>query len=93
MTKTLKFSISSDTKEAEEEIGLSSAMENIDLNRDSILKGLAPEDEEETRTLGQKNGFQFISDTTNKITEENIYRLYMMSVCQKNFVKKYPFKA
>lgn len=70
-------------KAAEEEIAASSAIENIDFSRDSIrniLKGLAPEDEEENRILGQKNGLQFISDTGNKITEENIFRLYMMTV-------------
>lgn len=70
-------------KAAEEEIAASSAIENIDFSRDSIrniLKGLAPEDEEETRILGQKNGLQFISDSANKITEENIYKLYMMTV-------------
>ena len=70
-------------KAAEEEIIATSAIESIDFNRDSvrnILKGYAPKDEQETRIMGLKNGLEFISDTTNKITEENIYKLYMMTV-------------
>lgn len=68
---------------AEEEIIATSAIESIDFNRDSvrnILKGYAPKDEQETRIMGLKNGLEFISDTANKITEENIYKLYMMTV-------------
>lgn len=70
-------------KAAEEEIACSSAIECIDFNRDSIrniLKGFAPKDEMENRILGQKKGLEFISDFKNKITEENLYKLYMVTV-------------
>lgn len=70
-------------KAIEDEIVATSAIESIDFSRDSvrkILKGYAPKDEEENRILGLKNGFEFISDKDNKITEENIYKLYMMSI-------------
>ncbi len=71
------------TKALEEEIVSTSAIESIDFNRNSvrnIMKGLAPKDEEESRIFGLKQGFEFISDKSNKITEENIYKLYMMSI-------------
>lgn len=71
------------TKALEEEIVATSAIESIDFNRDSvrnIMKGLAPKDEEEKRIFGLKQGFEFISDKSNKITEENIYELYMMAI-------------
>lgn len=70
-------------KAIEDEIVATSAIESIDFSRDSvrkILKGYAPKDEEEDRILGLKNGFEFISNKYNKITEENIYKLYMMSI-------------
>lgn len=70
-------------KAIEDEIVATSAIESIDFSRDSvrkILKGYAPKDEEEDRILGLKNGFEFISNKDNKITEENIYKLYMMSI-------------
>lgn len=70
-------------KAAEEEIIATSAIECIDFSRDSvrkILKGFAPNDEQENRILGIKHGLEFIADTSNKITEENLYRLYMMTV-------------
>ncbi len=70
-------------KAAEEEIACSSAIESIDFNRESIrniLKGFAPKDETENRILGQKKGLEFISDPNNKITEENLYKLYMITV-------------
>lgn len=70
-------------KAAENEIIATSAIESIDFSRESvrnILKGLAPKDEQETRILGVKKGLEFISDITNKITEDNIYKLYMMTV-------------
>lgn len=71
------------TKALEEEIVATSAIESIDFNRDSvrnIMKGLAPKDEEENRIFGLKQGFEFISHKENKITEENIYKLYMMAI-------------
>ncbi len=70
-------------KAAEDEIVATSAIENIDFSRDSvrnILKGYAPKDEQESRILGVKKGLEFIADTSNKITEENLHRLYMMTV-------------
>jgi len=70
-------------KAAEEEIIATSAIESIDLSRDSvrnILKGMAPKDENETRIMGLKKGLEFIADIDNKINEENLYKLYMMTV-------------
>lgn len=70
-------------KALEEEIVSTSAIESIDFNRNSvrnIMKGLAPKDEEENRIFGLKQGFEFISNKNNKITEENIYKLYMMAI-------------
>ena len=70
-------------KAAEDEIIATSAIESIDFSRDSvrrILKGMAPNDEQEIRILGVKHGLEFIADTANKITEENLYKLYMMTV-------------
>ena len=70
-------------KAAEDEIVATSAFERIDFSRDSelkILKGMAPKDEQENRILGIKRGLEFIADTSNKITEENLYKLYMMTV-------------
>ena len=70
-------------KAAEDEIVATSAIESIDFSRDSvrnILKGMAPKDEQENRILGIKHGLEFIADRANKITEENLYRLYMMTV-------------
>ena len=70
-------------KAAENEIISTSAIENIDFDRKSvrnILKGLAPADEMENRILGHKKGLEFISDISNKITEENIYKLYQMTI-------------
>ncbi|MEA4900326.1 Fic family protein [Desulfitobacterium sp.] len=70
-------------KAMEEEIDSTLQIENIQSNRDSvrkILQGFAPENEEENRILGMKKGLEFIGDPTNKITEENLHRLYMLSV-------------
>ena len=60
-----------------------SAIESIDFSRDSvcrILKGMAPKDEQENRIFGIKHELEFITDTANNITEENLYKLYMMTV-------------
>ena len=70
-------------KAVEEEIISTAKIESIDYSRDSvrnILKGYAPKDDAENRILGLKNGFEFIADKNNAITEENIYKLYMMAV-------------
>lgn len=71
-------------KAVEEEIIATARIESIDYSRDSvrsILKGYAPKDDEEARIFGLKKGFDFISDRSNAITEENIRKLYMMTVC------------
>lgn len=68
---------------AMEEVIASNAIESIDFDRNSvrnIFKGLAPKDEIEDRILGQKKGLEFIGDVSNKITENNLYKLYMMTV-------------
>ncbi len=70
-------------KAAENEIIATAAIENVDFSRDSvrnILKGLAPKDEAESRILGMKKGLEFISDPANQVTEENMYKLYMMTI-------------
>lgn len=70
-------------KTAEDEIVATSAIENIDFSRDSvrnILKGYAPKNDQESRILGIKKGLEFIADNSNKITEENLHKLYMMTV-------------
>ena len=70
-------------KAAEEEILSTSAIESVDFSRDSvrkILKGMAPDGEQENRILGIKHGLEFIADAANKITEDNLYKLYMMTV-------------
>ena len=70
-------------KAVENEIISTGEIENIDYNRESvrnILKGFAPKDDEENRIFGLKKGFDFIADRSNTITEENIYKLYMMAV-------------
>lgn len=70
-------------KAMEEEISATLSIEEIDHSRDSIrkiLKGFAPADESEYRIFGLKKGLEFISDIGNKITEENIYELYQLSI-------------
>lgn len=70
-------------KAMEDEIASTLTIENIDFSRDSvrkILKGYAPSDESENRIYGMKKGLEFISDTSNKITEENIFTLYQMTI-------------
>lgn len=67
----------------EQEIISTSAIENVDTHRESvrrILKGSNPVNDEENRIFGLKKGFEFISNTANRITEENIYKLYMMAI-------------
>ena len=57
-------------KAAEDEIVATSAIENIDFSRDSvrkILKGMAPNDEQENRILGIKHGLEFIVDIEKKL--------------------------
>ncbi|WP_270600102.1 Fic family protein [Faecalicoccus pleomorphus] len=70
-------------KSLETEIIATSAIENIDFSRDSvrsILSGQASKNEEEKRIEGLKKGLEFIADPGNKITEENLYKLYKMAI-------------
>ena len=70
-------------KAMEQEIISTLTIENIDFSRDSvrkILSGMAPTDEGENRIYGIKRGLEYISDPNHKITEENIFKLYMLSV-------------
>lgn len=70
-------------KAMEDEIASTFTIENIDFSRDSvrrILRGFAPSDDSEKRIYGMKKGLEFISDTANKITEENIYKLYSLAL-------------
>ncbi|MDO5562049.1 MAG: Fic family protein [Synergistaceae bacterium] len=67
----------------EEEIYSTLQIENISSSRESIrniLGGAAPRDNDERRLLGLKLGLEFISDPSNDISEENIYRLYNKSI-------------
>ena len=70
-------------KAMEDEIISTLTIEQIDTSRDSvrkILSGYAPVDESENRIFGMKKGLEFIADPFHQITEENIYRLYQMTV-------------
>ena len=46
----------------------------------NIVAGIVPERMEEKTAKGMKLGRDFIKQPENEITEENIYRLYMMSI-------------
>ena len=66
-----------------EEIYNSLGIENINSSRESvrrILDGYAPANDSEIRILGMKKGLEFISDTHNRITEENLHYLYQLTV-------------
>ncbi len=72
-------------KAMEDEIASTLTIENIDFLRDSvrkILHGYAPADESENRIFGMKKGLEFISDSTNTITEESIHVLYETAIGQ-----------
>lgn len=65
-----------------EEIHATLQIENIHSTRNSIryiLNGYAPRNEEENRIYGMKRGLDFIADSGNDITEENLHRLYQIS--------------
>ena len=71
------------TKAMEEEVLSTFRIEQIDTSRESvrrILSGLAPKDKEECRIYGMKQGLEFIADISNSITEENLFRLYHMTI-------------
>lgn len=71
------------TKAMEEEILSTFRIEQIDTSRESvrrILSGQAPKDDEEHRIYGMKQGLEFIADRSHTITEENLFRLYQMTI-------------
>lgn len=66
-----------------EEIYSTLDIENIDSSRNSIrqiLNGYAPKDDIEFRISGMKKGLEFISNKENVISEENVFKLYMLAV-------------
>jgi hypothetical protein len=68
---------------AEDEIFSTLSIENISSSRESIrkiLRGGAPSGDDENRVYGMKRGLEFISDTSNAITEENLHRLYRITI-------------
>lgn len=70
-------------KAMQEEVYSTAKIEDIDFSRNSIrniFNGLAPKDEQEDRIMGLKKGLEFIADTDNKITEDNIFKLYKMTI-------------
>ena len=85
LAKTLIMTYSSEKysiKAMEEEIIATLSIEQVDTTRESvrrILNGIAPTNDSENKTYGIKRGLDYISDTSNKITEENLYKLYMLS--------------
>lgn len=71
------------TKAMEEEIVSTFRIEQIDTSRESvrrILSGQAPKNDEEHRIYGMKLGLEFIADVSHTITEENLFRLYQMTI-------------
>ena len=71
------------TRAMEDEILSTFRIEQIDTSRKSvrrILSGQAPENEEEHRIYGMKQGLEFIADRSHTITEENLFRLYQMTI-------------
>ena len=76
---TARYSLSA----VEEEIISTLAIEQIDTSRESVrhvLAGLAPQNAAENRIAGMKKGFEFISDTGNRITAESVRELYELMV-------------
>lgn len=75
-------------KAMEEEIDGSLQIENIESNRVSIrklLQGMAPTNEKENWAQGLKKSLEFIADTRNKISEENLHKLY--NLCAGDYLK------
>ncbi|SDI01048.1 Fic family protein [Desulfosporosinus hippei] len=67
----------------EDEIISTLSIEQIDSSRESvrrILNGGAPETSNENKAYGIKRGLDFIAEPANKITEQNLYQLYMLAV-------------
>ena len=86
LTKTLAASYSSEKysiQAMEDEIISTLSIEQIESSRESvrkILNGGAPETSNDNKAYGIKRGLDFIAEGANKITEENLYRLYMLAV-------------
>lgn len=84
--KTLMQSYSGERyglKAMEDEIIATLSIEKIDTRRDSvrrILAGCAPNSRDEEKAYGIKRGLDFISDTSNKITENNLKQLYELAI-------------
>ena len=71
------------TRAMEEEILSTFRIEQIDTSRESvrrILSGQAPKNDEEHRIYGMKQGLEFIADRSHTIKEENLFRLYQMTI-------------
>ncbi len=71
------------TNSMEDEIHSTFSIENINSSRDSvrkILRGLAPTNNQEAYIYAMKKALDFISDKENKITEENLYKLYNIAI-------------
>ena len=71
------------TRAMEEEILSTFRIEQIGTSRESvrrILSGQAPEKDAEHRICGMKQGLEFIADRSHTITEENLHRLYQMTI-------------
>lgn len=67
----------------ETEVYSTLAIESIDSSRESIrkiFKGYAPNGQHENRIYSMKKGLEFICNKNNKITEENIYKLYQIAI-------------
>jgi len=72
-------------KAMEEEIVGTLSIEDIDFARSSvrkILQGFAPADEAEDRIYAMKKGIDFIADQSNKISEQNLFRLYQIAISE-----------
>lgn len=70
-------------KAMEDEILSTFRIEQINTTRDSVrrvLAGHSPRNEDEHRVYGMKRGLEFIADPSHTITEENLYRLYQMTI-------------
>ncbi len=70
-------------KAMEEEVAYSLLIEQVDFSRESVRKifsGRAPSDEGEEQIYAMKKGLDFIGDTKNTITEENIFKLYKLAI-------------
>ena len=68
-----------------DEIAASMEIEGIRTSSESvrhILMGYTPRNEAEEKIYGMTLGLDFIADPANKITEENIYRLYEIAIAK-----------